>query len=90
VREIVNLACGDCKRRNYSTLKNKKKTTDKLEFKKFMSQNHAARHLPQVGEFVRRCTVNLPLPLLTIFHLTLHHTHLLIFNHTNYQFYPSF
>jgi large subunit ribosomal protein L33 len=35
VREIVNLACGDCKRRNYSTLKNKKKTTDKLEFKKF-------------------------------------------------------
>ena len=35
MREIVNLACGDCKRRNYSTHKNKKKTTDKLEFKKY-------------------------------------------------------
>ena len=35
MREIVNLACGECKRRNYSTYKNKRKTTDKLEFKKY-------------------------------------------------------
>ena len=35
MREIVTLNCGECKRRNYSTMKNKKKATDKLEFKKF-------------------------------------------------------
>ena len=35
MREIISLNCGECKRRNYSTLKNKKKSTDKLEMKKF-------------------------------------------------------
>ena len=35
MREIITLNCGECKRRNYSTLKNKKKSTDKLEMKKF-------------------------------------------------------
>ncbi len=35
MRDIVHMACGDCKRRNYSTTKNKKKTTDRLEFSKF-------------------------------------------------------
>jgi large subunit ribosomal protein L33 len=35
MREIVTLACSDCKRRNYTTTKNKKKTTSKLEFKKY-------------------------------------------------------
>ena len=25
MREIITLACGDCKRRNYSTTKNRKK-----------------------------------------------------------------
>ena len=34
-REIVTLQCGDCKNRNYSTTKNKKTTTARLEFKKF-------------------------------------------------------
>ena len=34
-REIVTLQCGDCKDRNYSTTKNKKTTTGRLEFKKF-------------------------------------------------------
>jgi len=34
-REIVTLQCGDCKERNYSTTKNKKTTTGRLEFKKF-------------------------------------------------------
>ena len=29
------VACGDCKRRNYSTTKNKKKTTERLELSKF-------------------------------------------------------
>ena len=35
MRDIITLACGDCKRRNYSTTKNKKKTTERLEFSKF-------------------------------------------------------
>lgn len=35
MRDIIHLACGECKRRNYSTTKNKKKTTDRLEFKKY-------------------------------------------------------
>ena len=35
MREIVTLQCGDCKDRNYSTTKNKKTTTERLELKKF-------------------------------------------------------
>ena len=35
MRDIIHLACGDCKRRNYSTTKNKKKTTERIEFSKF-------------------------------------------------------
>ena len=34
-RDIVSLACGECKRRNYSTTRNKKKTTERLEFRKY-------------------------------------------------------
>ena len=34
-REIVTLQCSDCKDRNYSTTKNKKTTTARLEFSKF-------------------------------------------------------
>lgn len=33
--DIVTLGCGTCKRRNYTTTKNKRKTPAKLEFKKF-------------------------------------------------------
>ena len=35
MRNIVILACTECKRRNYNTTKNKRKTTDRLEFKKY-------------------------------------------------------
>jgi large subunit ribosomal protein L33 len=35
VREIITLACGDCKRRNYSTMKNKRSTPDRLELSKY-------------------------------------------------------
>ena len=35
MRDIITLQCPDCKNRNYSTTKNKKKTQGKLEFKKF-------------------------------------------------------
>ncbi len=35
MREIITMACSDCKNRNYSTTKNKRNTQDKLELKKF-------------------------------------------------------
>ena len=35
MREIITLQCGDCKNRNYTTTKNKKKHSDRLETKKF-------------------------------------------------------
>ena len=35
VRELIGLECGDCKRRNYTTTRNKKKQTEKLSIKKF-------------------------------------------------------
>ena len=35
MRDIIHLQCGDCKRRNYSTTKNKKKQQGKLEVKKY-------------------------------------------------------
>ncbi len=35
MRDLITFQCSDCKRRNYVSTKNKKKTTGKLEFKKF-------------------------------------------------------
>src|ERR1700689_2205155 len=35
MREIITLQCPECKNRNYSTTKNKKTTTGRLEFSKF-------------------------------------------------------
>ncbi|MBN1435424.1 50S ribosomal protein L33 [Candidatus Fermentibacterales bacterium] len=35
MRVIITLACQDCKRRNYSTTKNKRTHPDRLEFKKY-------------------------------------------------------
>jgi large subunit ribosomal protein L33 len=34
-RLMVVLACSECKRRNYNTQKNKVKTTERLELKKY-------------------------------------------------------
>jgi len=34
-REIVTMQCTDCKDKNYSTTKNKKTTTERLELSKF-------------------------------------------------------
>ncbi|MGH9359701.1 MAG: 50S ribosomal protein L33 [Terriglobia bacterium] len=41
MREIITLQCPDCKNRNYTTTKNKKKHQDRLEIKKFCP---ACRH----------------------------------------------
>ena len=35
MREIITLQCGDCKNRNYTTTKNKKKHSERVETKKF-------------------------------------------------------
>ena len=35
MRDIVSLACTECKRRNYSTTKNKRTTSGRLELKKY-------------------------------------------------------
>ncbi|OIN97503.1 50S ribosomal protein L33 [Candidatus Desantisbacteria bacterium CG1_02_38_46] len=35
MREIITLACDECKRQNYTTTRNKKKKTKKLEMKKY-------------------------------------------------------
>jgi large subunit ribosomal protein L33 len=34
-REIITFQCGDCKNRNYTSTKNKKTKTERLEMKKF-------------------------------------------------------
>jgi len=34
-REIITLQCTECKRRNYSTTKNKKTMSERVELKKF-------------------------------------------------------
>ncbi|OGQ79744.1 MAG: 50S ribosomal protein L33 [Deltaproteobacteria bacterium RIFCSPLOWO2_12_FULL_60_19] len=35
MRELIGFACDQCKRKNYTTSKNKKTTTGKLALKKF-------------------------------------------------------
>ena len=35
MQEIITLACTECKGRNYSTRKNKKKHPDRLELRKY-------------------------------------------------------
>ena len=35
MRDLIGMACDGCKRRNYTTTKNKKKQTDKFAIKKF-------------------------------------------------------
>ncbi|MCI0530786.1 MAG: 50S ribosomal protein L33 [candidate division Zixibacteria bacterium] len=34
-RDIITLACSECKRRNYSKTKNKKLHPDRVEYKKY-------------------------------------------------------
>ncbi|MCC6485466.1 MAG: 50S ribosomal protein L33 [Armatimonadetes bacterium] len=35
VRVVVTMACTECKSRNYATSKNRRKTTERLELKKY-------------------------------------------------------
>ena len=43
-REIVQLQCTTCKDKNYSTMKNRKTTPDRLEFSKFCRK--CRKHTP--------------------------------------------
>ncbi|MCI0532521.1 MAG: 50S ribosomal protein L33 [candidate division Zixibacteria bacterium] len=44
MQEIITLACTECRSRNYSTRKNKKKNPDRLERKKFC--RFCSKHTP--------------------------------------------
>ncbi len=44
MREQILLACTECKRRNYSTTKDKRKQPDRLEFKKYC--RFCGKHTP--------------------------------------------
>ncbi|MBA2692290.1 MAG: 50S ribosomal protein L33 [Rubrobacter sp.] len=35
MRQLVTLACDDCKRRNYSSKKNRRNTPDRIQLSKF-------------------------------------------------------
>jgi len=35
MRDIIHLACNDCKNRNYTTTKNKRKHPERVEHRKF-------------------------------------------------------
>lgn len=37
MRDLISFQCEQCRRRNYTTTKNKKTTTDKLSMRKFCS-----------------------------------------------------
>jgi large subunit ribosomal protein L33 len=43
MRDLVALQCEECKRKNYTTTRNKKRTTEKLAMKKFCSACRAHR-----------------------------------------------
>lgn len=44
VRVAITLACTECKRRNYQTMKSKRNTPDRVEFKKYC--RWCATHTP--------------------------------------------
>src|SRR5215467_13822717 len=64
MREIITLQCGDCKNRNYTTTKNKKKNQDRLELKKFCPTCHHHTVHKEVKKAVgsRWANVHFPVP----------------------------
>jgi large subunit ribosomal protein L33 len=40
MEEVITLACTVCKRRNYTTLKNKKNDPDRIELNKYCRWDH--------------------------------------------------
>jgi len=51
MRDIIALACTECKRRNYSSTKNKKKTTERLASLNLQSAiSNLKSHRQSVGQ----------------------------------------
>ena len=42
MRELISFACSECKRKNYTSTKNKKRTPSKLQLKKYCP--HCGKH----------------------------------------------
>ena len=40
VRQVINLQCGDCRERNYTTAKNRRNDPQRLELRKYCSRCH--------------------------------------------------
>ena len=51
MRDIVTLACTECKQRNYTTTKNKRLSTEKLKLKKYDPK--VRKHVEFVEEKMR-------------------------------------
>jgi large subunit ribosomal protein L33 len=51
MRDLIALACDNCKSRNYNTTKNKKRQTDKLALRKFCRRcrSHTLHRETKVG-----------------------------------------
>ena len=64
MRDNIILQCPDCKRRNYGTTKNKKKTTERLEMSKycrFCRKQHRAQevsHESSLSSSLYHCLFN--------------------------------
>ena len=54
MRDVITLSCTECKRRNYTTTKNKKKTTERLEIEEVLPVVPDA-HGAQGDEIVAGC-----------------------------------
>ena len=55
-RDLISLACGECKRRNYTTTKNKKTHQEKLEVVEvlpLLPKAHGAQGRQGLGEGLR-------------------------------------
>ncbi len=54
MRTLVTLACTECKRRNYTTKKNKQNNPDRIEFKKILQMVRTPHHA-QGNSLIDRC-----------------------------------
>ena len=43
VRDIITLACADCRERNYNSVKNRRNDPQRLEFRKYCPRCHGHR-----------------------------------------------
>ena len=58
VRVAITLACTECKRRNYQTMKSKRNTPDRVEFKKYC--RWCGSHTAAPGDALAPCPTRAP------------------------------